>query len=343
MPRKIRDTPSLPRVKPRAVPALGSRALIGMHGERIDWISPHSQLYHLGNGARSYDPMLQCFLSKDPYSPFSVGGINPYAFCAGDPVNRADHSGYMSASAGIGLGLGILGIILGVLTFGLATLAAMTAAGALLLATSTVLGLASSAIGITAAVMEDRDPELARTLGWVSLGLGIASAVTGMIGPALASYAKATGRVITARLDTRGHMNFSPATESQDDIHFMFLPTFKDGSLAMTHGAPGQMQTINGVYVPPDLWADELYRLPAYAYVRPGSPLYLMSCNAATPHGQISANAQYVANVLGRTTRALNSPTSTSHINQLPRLLPNAYVGHGSTWGKLLDFSPEWI
>ena len=337
MPSKTSSSP----VNPSVVPVTGPRSAIGMHGEHIDWISPRSQLYHLGNGARSYDPMLQCFLSKDPYSPFSVGGINPYAFCRGDPVNRSDHSGYMSVSAGFGLGLGILGILLGILSFGLATLVALTVLGSLLLATSSVLGLASSATGIASALLEDRDPELARTLGWVSLGLGMASTATGMIGPALASYAKATGRVITGRLISRGHINFAEATESREKIHFLFLPEFKDGSLVLTHGEPGLMQTINGTYVTPDVWADELYRLPAYASARPGSPLYLMSCNAATSHGPAAANAQYIADVLGRTTRALDSPVSKSHINKLPRLLPSSFIGRGNTWGKLLDFTPQ--
>ncbi|AVY93048.1 MULTISPECIES: RHS repeat-associated core domain-containing protein [Microvirgula] len=334
------ETSSLPENLP-AVPGSGPRPAIGMHGERIDWLNPRSQLYHLGDGARSYDPMLQCFLNKDPYCPFSGGGINPYAFCRGDPVNRSDHSGYMSVSAGFGLGMGILGILLGILTLGLATLAAMTVLGSLLLATSTVLGLASSATGIASAVLEDRDPELARTLGWISLGLGMASAVTGMIGPALASYVKATGRVITGRLIKNGHINFVEATESQDKIHFLFLPEFKDGSLVMTHGKPGLMQTINGTYVTPDEWADELFRFSGYARSRPGSPLYLMSCNAATPHAPAAANAQYIADVLGRTTRALNSPVSMCHIDRLPRLLPRTFVGRGNTWGKLLDFTPQ--
>lgn len=238
--------PSSPQVNPSAVPVAGPRSAIGMHGEHIDWISSRSQLYHLGNGARSYDPMLQCFLSKDPYSPFSVGGINPYAFCRGDPVNRSDHSGYMSVSAGFGLGLGILGILLGILSFGLATLVALTVLGSLLLATSTVLGLASSATGIASALLEDRDPELARTLGWVSLGLGMASTATGMIGPALASYAKATGRVITGRLISRGHINFAEATESREKSTSCFCQNSKMARWSSHTGNPGSCRPSTG-------------------------------------------------------------------------------------------------
>ena len=330
----------------QAVPAISTRPLFGMHGERIDWVSARSQLYHLGHGARSYDPMLQCFLSKDPYSPFSVGGINPYAFCAGDPVNRTDHSGYMSTSAGLGLGLGILGIILGVISFGLAAIVTMTAIGALLLATSTVLGLASSAIGIAAAVTEDSDPELARTLGWVSLGLGIASVAVGLLGPGLATYAKATGRVLVGKLKGEGHVNYIPPRPAQgnipasEGIDFTFFPRFRGGSFAATHGSPGFMQTINGVYVSPDMWADDLFRLPAYHAGPRGTPLHLMSCNAATPHGQISANAQYVADVLGRSVHSFNSPVTRIRTLRLP-FNSSFAVTHGSDFGRLVQFMPQ--
>ena len=339
MPGEIRHHPA----NPQAVPVVSVRPLIGMHGERIDWLHSRSQLYHLGHGARSFDPMLQCFLSKDPYSPFSVGGINPYAFCAGDPVNRTDHSGYMSVSAGIGLGLGILGIILGVLTFGLATLAAMTAAGALLLATSTVLGLASSATGIAAAVTEDSDPELARTLGWVSLGLGIASLVAGLVGPAMAAYAKATGRLIVGRLAGENHSRYVPARPAagrlpaREEINFVFRSKFRHGALVMTHSEPGSMQTVTNHYLPPGEWAEELLHLPAYQAAPQDTPLYLMACGS-TCNGS-SSNAAAVANSLGRDVYAFNSPSNLSTL--IPSAHARIYAGHGSTWGKLVRFSPQ--
>jgi RHS repeat-associated protein len=49
--------------------------------------------YHLGNGHRIYNPVLQRFHSPDPLSPFKIGGLNPYAYCLGDPVNYQDPSG----------------------------------------------------------------------------------------------------------------------------------------------------------------------------------------------------------------------------------------------------------
>ncbi|MFK0036879.1 RHS repeat-associated core domain-containing protein [Pseudomonas monteilii] len=50
-------------------------------------------LYLLGNGRRTYCPGLKRFLSPDMLSPFANGGVNAYAYCADDPINRVDPSG----------------------------------------------------------------------------------------------------------------------------------------------------------------------------------------------------------------------------------------------------------
>ena len=51
-------------------------------------------LYLLGNGYRAFNPLLMCFQSPDSQSPFAAGGLNCYAYCAGDPVNFSDPSGH---------------------------------------------------------------------------------------------------------------------------------------------------------------------------------------------------------------------------------------------------------
>jgi RHS repeat-associated protein len=50
--------------------------------------------YLLGN--RFYVPSLRRFLGPDPTSPFSEGGLNRYAYCSGDPINRIDPTGEVS-------------------------------------------------------------------------------------------------------------------------------------------------------------------------------------------------------------------------------------------------------
>ena len=49
--------------------------------------------YLLGNGRRAYNPCLMQFTSPDNLSPFGKGGLNAYAYCLGDPINRQDPSG----------------------------------------------------------------------------------------------------------------------------------------------------------------------------------------------------------------------------------------------------------
>lgn len=55
----------------------------------------HTHGYHLGQGYRMYSPALPRFTSPDFLSPFGRGGINAYAYCNGDPVNRIDPNGAM--------------------------------------------------------------------------------------------------------------------------------------------------------------------------------------------------------------------------------------------------------
>ncbi|WP_437806038.1 RHS repeat-associated core domain-containing protein [Sorangium sp. So ce1078] len=69
---------------------------LGYHGERQD---PVTGTTHLGNGYRAYNPVLMRFNTPDDWSPFGAGGINRYAYCVGDPINRVDPSGHLSVGA----------------------------------------------------------------------------------------------------------------------------------------------------------------------------------------------------------------------------------------------------
>lgn len=79
--------------------------VLGFNGERDDKTTGH---YLLGNGYRAFNPVLMRFNSPDSWSPFGEGGINAYAYCAGDPVNRTDPTGHswLSLFKGIGNKLG---------------------------------------------------------------------------------------------------------------------------------------------------------------------------------------------------------------------------------------------
>ena len=60
-----------------------------LHEAKTGW-------YLLGNGYRAYNPRLMRFHSPDSWSPFGRGELNPYMYCAGDPINRSDPTGHVT-------------------------------------------------------------------------------------------------------------------------------------------------------------------------------------------------------------------------------------------------------
>lgn len=69
----------------------GMTNVLGFNGQRPDPMTGH---YLLGNGYRAFSPVLMRFIGPDYLSPFEKGGLNTYAYCAGDPVNRIDPTGH---------------------------------------------------------------------------------------------------------------------------------------------------------------------------------------------------------------------------------------------------------
>jgi RHS repeat-associated protein len=65
-----------------------SRARVAYAGEVKE---THLGCYVLGT--RVYAPALRRFLGADLTSPFGLGGVNRYAYCGGDPIDRVDPSG----------------------------------------------------------------------------------------------------------------------------------------------------------------------------------------------------------------------------------------------------------
>lgn len=100
--RSVLQTLAGTDTQPMAYTAYGHRStesglssLLGFNGERPDPVTGH---YLLGQGNRAFNPLLMRFNSPDELSPFGDGGINAYAYCGGDPVNRYDPSGNSSIS-----------------------------------------------------------------------------------------------------------------------------------------------------------------------------------------------------------------------------------------------------
>ncbi|WP_148251451.1 RHS repeat-associated core domain-containing protein [Raoultella terrigena] len=150
--------------------------LPGFNGERTD---PVSGTYHLGNGYRAYNPVLMRFNCPDSLSPFGAGGINPYAYCAGDPVNHTDPSGHISWQGILGIVTGSLGLAFSIFTAGASIAAAggvMAAVGAASTTSLVVggLGLVADATAIASGAEEGHNPRASAILGWVSMAFGLA-------------------------------------------------------------------------------------------------------------------------------------------------------------------------
>ncbi|WP_414648270.1 RHS repeat-associated core domain-containing protein [Cedecea sp.] len=194
--------------------------VVAFNGERLD---PVSETYHLGNGYRAYSPVLMRFTRPDSWSPFGAGGINTYAYCAGDPVNRSDPTGHMSWQAGLGIGLGILSIFGAIFTGG-ASIAAAGSISAALAGASTVslvvgtAALVADVTGIASAASEDSNPEASTALGWISFVAGIVSLGTGIgagLNKATAGLRQRLGNIKTTGLSGRGAIGgVRPASSS---------------------------------------------------------------------------------------------------------------------------------
>lgn len=105
--------------------------------------------YILGNGYRAYNPVLGRFHSPDRLSPFDRGGLNPYTYCLGDPINYRDPTGHLAI---FGLGASLLGRL-------------ATPAGA--------LTAASIVSGVAAVAVMNKDPAIGTALLVISAASGL--------------------------------------------------------------------------------------------------------------------------------------------------------------------------
>jgi RHS repeat-associated protein len=95
---------------------LNPAASMAFNGE---FREPDTGWYLLGNGYRAYNPVLMRFHSPDSLSPFGEGGLNPYIYCIGDPVNYSDPTGHFILSFRVWMGGVMLGAAAVSLTLGM--------------------------------------------------------------------------------------------------------------------------------------------------------------------------------------------------------------------------------
>lgn len=124
---------------------------LGFNGVRRD---PVTKLYPLGHGYRMYSPTLMRFNAQDSLSPFGRGGVNGYAYCLGDPINRHDPSGHIA----------LLSLLIGAIVGAVVGAAVSAAAEGIQMAINPEHKFDWKQVGIGAAV------------GFITGGIGIAAA-----------------------------------------------------------------------------------------------------------------------------------------------------------------------
>ncbi|GFM82330.1 hypothetical protein PSCICN_30220 [Pseudomonas cichorii] len=160
--------------------------LPGFNGERPDPVTGH---YLLGKGYRAYNPVLMRFNSPDSLSPFGEGGLNPYAYCLGDPVNHYDPTGHVSWQFIVGIVLSVAALtaaaatLLPSLPFLLSVEAAQAgffSAGSLSTMITGTSAVAGGVLGISRQIVAEVAPDspALEPMGWAALALGVVAAST---------------------------------------------------------------------------------------------------------------------------------------------------------------------
>ena len=125
------------------------------------------------SGGRVYNPTLRRFIAPDPTSPFAGGGINRYAYCGGDPINRVDPSGHswlnwMGALLGLGGPTGAARSLSSTSRNPYDTTATPSMVATTVAAVTDAMSV-TAAIGSVASTTQDK-PKAGGLLGWVAMG-----------------------------------------------------------------------------------------------------------------------------------------------------------------------------
>ncbi len=275
-----------------------------------------SGCYLLGAGThRPYSPALGIFLAPDVASPFGAGDLNGLCYCASDPINRTDPSGHFWKWVIAGVGLAI-GAIATAATFGAASMAvgavmaggikALTGAGAAAISGFS-LGVVGAGVEVAAiSAMAKGDDETAGILGWVGLGLGVASALPAVAKSAtalsskLSRFGQRIGNIKHTGLSGKGAINagqkMAEGLAEGNELAIGKARLIADDyvEVLQTHGAPFTTET-DGLASGGRL-ARQMRNAAGenYTFRR----IELQSCYSATG-GKYASTAQRISNELG--------------------------------------------
>lgn len=156
--------------------------MVGALGFNGEYVERHG-LYLLGS-YRAYSPALKLFCSPDSLSPFGAGGLNPYAYCLGDPVNHVDPTGHLPDWAFVlsGLAATVVTAVISAPLLAVAGVGVGTAkvVGAALFKVAALATATSLGTEIAKHVVDEQGAK--DILGWVSFGSGIAGGMAAGLG-----------------------------------------------------------------------------------------------------------------------------------------------------------------
>jgi len=203
-----------------------NNSVLTFNGQRLDFVS---HAFHPGNGYRGYSPTLMRCDCPDSSSPFAAGGVNPYGWCAGDPINRSDPSGHMSwlnwLGWGVGMGVGILGAL-------------FTGGSSLAISAALATTVISSTLGLAGQLEQSTHPQLAKALGWASLALGIIGAGGMLAAGRSAALAEDTIDMdLASEFRYRATLGRSSPRGATDGAHSLMSVIFEDTYQDANHQA----------------------------------------------------------------------------------------------------------
>ncbi|TPG59329.1 RHS repeat domain-containing protein [Ewingella americana] len=292
-------------------------------GEKYDDLT---ELYHLGNGTRSYDPLLMRFMQYDSMSPFGEGGINPYSYCGGDPITFSDPSGH---GRDVAIMFAAIGLVFSVIFLGLGVLALLGGAALLLggiSIASGILGTTGGALGVAAAAVED--DELSQKLSLASgiftgasFALGLFPAV--MFGGHKLSWklmqAFSKGRIFQVRVQ---NVKFYPGASYRISAPFKY--NNQSVRLINAHGNGNKGLLAHAVENSdhPGQWIDKPVSVEKFAQFTKNilvnklrdndSALFITACGGS--QAGANSNAQSLANYMNRSVYAFPAGVVSSNI-----------------------------